>query len=94
MDSKYSAIKPSASIASTIHNFLLKRKKDNSASASNGPNAKQQKLQTVTRNDQSPGATSSSPVTSNGVNGSIRPQSHGSMLEQRRQLPVFGVKIP
>lgn len=94
MDSKYSAInKPS--IATTIHNFLLKRKNSNGVSALNGPNAKQQKLQTLTKNDQVPAATLSAPAhTANSSNGSMRSQNNGSIMEQRKQLPVFGVKIP
>lgn len=51
MDSKYSIKSSTSSIASTISNFLMKRKNGNHE---NGHNAKKQKFQTPIKNGHSP----------------------------------------
>lgn len=107
MDSKYSVMgKSSSSIGNTIQNFLYKRKSaNNGVGPSNGSNAKKIKLQSTTngKNGQSmPVSTSmgtqltlnstTTSTTLNGINGIFKHHNQSSIMDQKKQLPVYNLK--
>lgn len=88
MDSKYNLLSKS-SIASTIQS-MFKRKYGNGNG--NVQNAKKAKLQSPQKNGASP-VPAVSPSTSNG-NGVSPRQQPTSIIEQKKKLPIYGVKAP
>lgn len=88
MDSKYNLLTKST-IASTIQN-IFKRKYGN---GNGNVHAKKAKLQSPQKNGAPP-VPAVSASTSNGSNGvSPRPQTT-SIMEQKKKLPIYGVKAP